>query len=229
MRKSGAQGWYRLLAVITVLFFHVTTAMLVFYLSLFRTGFMIRESEKYQVQYRLNITTEELRQVTEEMISYVRGHNGNLDVTVTEDGSSDAFFTDRDKMHLEDIAVMVQQGKILCTIGLGLTALGIFFLCKQGSLSVLCKTYLVFWLVLIGVAVVLGIWIASDLQGFINGFHRMFFKNDLWVLNPATDRLIWLFPTRIFQDGAIIWGVWLAGVHIVVTTVTVLFSRFCAH
>lgn len=229
MRKSNAQSWYRLLAVMTVLLFHVSTAMLVFYLSLFRTGFMIGESEKYQVRYRLSVTDEELRKVTEEMISYVRGHNGNLDVTVTENGSSVAFFTDRDKMHLKDIAVMVRHGKILYAIGFGLTAFGILFLCKRGSLPLLCKTYLIFWLVLLGAAVVLGIWIASDLQGFINGFHRMFFQNDLWVLNPATDRLIWLFPTRIFQDGAIIWGVWLTGVHIVVTAVTVLFSRFCTH
>lgn len=229
MRKSSAQGWYGLIAVMTVLLFHVTAAILVFYLSLFRSEFMISESEKYQVRNRLNVTAEELRQVTEEMISYVRGRDGNLDVTVTENNSSVAFFTDRDKMHLEDIAVMVRQGKIFCAIGLCLTAFGIFFLCKRGRLPVLCKTYLVFWLVLLGAAIVFGIWIASDLQGFINGFHRMFFKNDLWVLNPATDRMIWLFPTRIFQDGAIVWGVWLAGVHIVVTAVTVLFSHFCAH
>lgn len=190
---------------------------------------MIRESEKYQVRNHLSVTVEDLYQVTKEMISYVRGHNGNLDVTVTVDGNSVPFYTDRDKMHLEDIAVMVRQGKIFCAIGLGLVVLGIFFLCKRGSLAVLCRTYLIFWLVLLGVAVALGIWIASDLQGFINGFHRMFFKNDLWILNPAVDRLIWLFPNRIFQDGAIVWGAWLAGVHIVVTAVTVLFSRFCAH
>lgn len=190
---------------------------------------MIRESEKYQVRNHLSVTVEDLCQVTKEMISYVRGRNGNLDVTVTVDGNSVPFFTDRDKMHLGDIAVMVRQGKIFCAIGLGLVVPGIFFLCRRGSLTVLCRTYLFFWLILLGVAVALGIWIASDLQGFINGFHRMFFKNDLWILNPATDRLIWLFPTRIFQDGAIVWGAWLAGVHIVITAVTVLFSRFCAH
>ena len=86
----------------------------------------------------------------------------------------------------------------------------------------LCKTYLFFWLIILAIAVLLGIWIASDLQGFINGFHRFFFTNDTWILNPATDRLIWLFPARIFQDGAVVLGIWMAIVHLVVTVVAVL-------
>lgn len=222
MKRKCGQGRYRLLAVTAVLCFHVSVTFLVFYLSLFRVGFIQAESVKYQVQERLGITSDELLEATEKMIAYVRGHSSDLDVAVTVDGSSIPFFTDRDRMHLQDIAVMVRWGKGLCAIGLGIVLISSFFLCKQGQADILCGTYLFLWLVVLAIAVFLGIWIVNDLQGFINGFHRLFFKNDTWILNPATDRLIWLFPTRIFQDGAMILGIWMAIVHLTVTAAAVL-------
>jgi len=31
-------------------------------------------------------------------------------------------------------------------------------------------------------------------------FHELFFSNDLWILNPATDKLIVLYPEQFFVD-----------------------------
>ena len=38
----------------------------------------------------------------------------------------------------------------------------------------------------------------SGVDSFFIGFHRLFFRNDLWLLNPQTDMLIALMPTTFF-------------------------------
>ena len=225
MKREDGQGRYVPAAVITVLLFHVTAALLVFYLGLFRADFLIGEREKYGVPDRLGITAEELDQVTEKMTSYVRGRAAEPDVTVNANGEEVSFFTERDRMHLADIAEMVRRGRIYCAIGAAAAAAGFLFLWKQGKRKLLCGTYLASWPILGLGAAALGSWIARDLQGFINGFHRLFLQNDRWILNPATDRLIWLFPAQLFRDGAVFLAVWLAAVHLAVTAAAVLLLK----
>ena len=38
----------------------------------------------------------------------------------------------------------------------------------------------------------------SGFDSFFIGFHKLFFDNDLWLLNPQTDLLIALMPTPFF-------------------------------
>ena len=37
-------------------------------------------------------------------------------------------------------------------------------------------------------------------------FHEIVFRNDLWKLNPATDRLIQMFPEPFWKDMTIVVG-----------------------
>ena len=50
-----------------------------------------------------------------------------------------------------------------------------------------------------GFLILLGIWILADFTGFWTTFHQLFFTNDLWLLNPATDLMINLFPEAFFS------------------------------
>jgi integral membrane protein (TIGR01906 family) len=51
--------------------------------------------------------------------------------------------------------------------------------------------------------VVLGIGIMLDFDRLFLEFHLFSFANDLWMLNPATDYLIMLFPQGFWYDAAI--------------------------
>ena len=42
-------------------------------------------------------------------------------------------------------------------------------------------------------------WAAVDFNGFFTAFHRVAFRNDLWLLNPRTDLLIRLMPEKLFR------------------------------
>lgn len=96
---------YGILAVLAIALFHIDAILLTAYLCFFRADFLNRECEKHQVLSQLGINRNELHQVTEEMISYVKGYGNSLDVTVTINGNTMQFFNERDKQHLADIAV----------------------------------------------------------------------------------------------------------------------------
>lgn len=206
---------YGILAVLAVALFHIGAILLTAYLCFFRVDFINQECEKHQVLSQLGISRDELYQVTEEMISCVKGYGNSLDVTVTVNGNTVQFFNERDKQHLADIAGMVKQGKIVFALGL---------LCMAGALSLLicnrkwrllCMVYLFSLCIIFGAFLLVGAWILIDLQGCINAFHRTFFNNDRWILNPAKDKLILLFPQALFRDGAMILAGWMSGLHLV--------------
>ena len=201
--------------------FHICVILLAAYLCLFRAEFMNRTCEKYQVLSRLEISREDLHRVTGEMIAFVKGQGGNLDVTVTLGETAREFFNERDRQHLEDIAGMVRRGKLFLSLGVPCLAGLLFYMARRGKLGWLCRGYLLSWLFLLGLFLTVGIWMRIDLTGFINTFHRLFFNNDRWILNPATDMLIRLFPRALFRDAAMLLGGVLGGVHALVTAVAV--------
>lgn len=214
------RGWanqmcYSILAVLAVALFHISAILLTAYLCFFRADFINRECEKHQVLSQLGISRDELHQVTEEMISCVKGYGNRLDVTVTVNGNTVQFFNERDKQHLADITGMVKQGKIAFAIGILCMAGALSLLICRRKWRLLCLVYLFSLCIILGTFLLVGAWILIDLQGCINAFHRAFFHNDRWVLNPAKDRLILLFPQALFRDGAMILAGWMSGLHLV--------------
>lgn len=214
-RGRANQMCYGILAVLAVTLFHIGAILLTAYLCFFRADFINRECEKHQVLSQLGISRDELHQVTEKMISYVKGYGNSLDVTVTINGNTMQFFNERDKQHLADIMNMIKQGKIAFASGV---------LCITGALSLLigkrkwrllCMVYLFSLCIILGAFLLVGAWILIDLQGCINAFHRAFFNNDRWILNPAKDKLILLFPQALFRDSAMLLAGWMSGLHLV--------------
>jgi integral membrane protein (TIGR01906 family) len=55
----------------------------------------------------------------------------------------------------------------------------------------------------LGVVIILGLMISLNFESFFYQFHLLSFTNDLWLLDPATDYLIMLFPQGFWYDAAI--------------------------
>lgn len=45
-----------------------------------------------------------------------------------------------------------------------------------------------------------GIWAAVDFDFFWINFHKIFFTNDLWMLDPRTSLMIRMFSSQFFFD-----------------------------
>ena len=64
----------------------------------------------------------------------------------------------------------------------------------------------------IAIPVLLGILVAADWERFFTGFHRLVFRNDYWLFDPATDPVILILPDTYFlQCAALILLIVLAG------------------
>ena len=57
--------------------------------------------------------------------------------------------------------------------------------------------------IVLGIAVAMAVVISTDFTKWFTVFHHIFFDNDLWILNPATDRLINIVPEPFFIDTAL--------------------------
>lgn len=206
-----------LCAVCLMLVFLITSIEAVVYWT---PRYFEAEYTKYQVLDDLPpMTMEDLLVVTDEMMAYLRGNREDLHVFTTMGGQNVEFFNAREIAHMEDVRDLFIGGLWLRRIGLAFTAgyallLGLW--CKKdlerkailkttvpGSL---CLGTGLFFAAAIAIAAI----IASDFSKYFIVFHHIFFDNDLWILNPATDMLINIVPEPFFMDTALRIGITFA-------------------
>ncbi len=70
-----------------------------------------------------------------------------------------------------------------------------------------------------------GIWAAVDFDGAFTFFHRLLFRNDLWLLDPATDLLIRICPQSMFMAMGLRIGIWSLAAMIAVPALATLVAR----
>ncbi len=168
-------------------------------------GYYEREYEKYQVLDDLpSMTMEDLLTVTDEMMDYLRGDREDLHVYTTMGGEYREFFNEREIAHMEDV-----RGLFLAAIQIRRIAIALLILCLVFLAATKAKISLILpRAICVGMGVIfligagLGALIASDFNRYFVIFHHIFFNNDLWILNPATDMLINIVPEPFFMDTA---------------------------
>lgn len=114
-------------------------------------------------------------------------------------------FNDREMAHLSDVRSLVQAGLTLrwvLMVLLILLAL-MYFLPQQGTLKNAAAKGTGFGIVCFYPAVfAVGVWAAMDFNSVFTVFHKVLFRNDLWLLDPNTDLMIRLMPESFFTSYA---------------------------
>ena len=168
-------------------------------------GYFEKEYTKYNVLDSLpSMTMDDLLHVTDEMMDYLRGGREDLHVTTTMGGEQREFFNEREIAHMEDVQVLFLKAlsirRICLVLGAGLLILMAATKARMGRVlppSLCMGTGLFFALI-----TALGLIISTDFTKYFIMFHHIFFSNDLWILDPATDMLINIVPEGFFMDTA---------------------------
>ncbi len=167
-------------------------------------GYYEKEYTKYNVTDAVRMEMDDLLDVTDEMMSYLRGNRKDLHVPTIVDGQPREFFNEREIAHMEDVRGLFIGGlrlRRLCLAGI-VVCLGILTLLKADLRRLLPRAVLAGDGCFFTAVCILAAVIASDFSRYFIVFHHIFFNNDLWILNPETDLLINIVPEPFFLDTA---------------------------
>ena len=171
-------------------------------MNCFNTGFFSEQYRDLHTAEQLGMSGSDLMKATTTLLDYLRGDVESIDVSVTIDGVSQEAFNARERAHMVDVRTLYQNAMAVRWIALGVwvaSVAALILLRKKAFLDDLSRGFLFVSFLFVLFLILLGIWILADFTGFWTTFHQLFFTNDLWLLNPATDRMIHLFPEAFFS------------------------------
>lgn len=164
--------------------------------------FYEREYKKYQVADSLNMTMDNIMDVTDQMMAYLIGNKAELSVITDVDGETQDFFNEQDRFHMGEVKDLFLGGLKIRNIMLVAVLLILILLAarKADLIKLLPRAYFVTLGITGVITIVLGGLFASDFDKYFRIFHEMFFDNDQWMFDPATDYMIRMLPEGFFYD-----------------------------
>ena len=113
-------------------------------------------------------------------------------------------FNEREIAHMADVAGLFHiAGAVIWASGLTLAALAVWIqFGRKTDWACVMKGAQAGVLDIVVLACAIVVWALIDFQSVFWLFHQLAFTNDLWLLNPNTDRLIRLMPQAFFERSA---------------------------
>ena len=169
-------------------------------------GYFRYEYSKYDVTNDVSMNMDDLLDVSNQMMSYLHGDKENLsDITSTIDGQKNvSFFNEREIAHMVDVRNLFVGAIFLRRVLIGFILFSLIFMkCTGAKLRrTISKTMFIGSILFFALIAVLATVISTNFTRYFILFHHIFFRNDLWQLDPSTDRLINIVPEPFFMDTA---------------------------
>ncbi len=184
----------------------------------------------------VGMDAEALGQVNVLLSDYLRGKTDDLSIEEEVFGIRQQVFNANEKLHMVDVVNLFRMAhglKIALLIGAAISAAAGILLGGEDSFEILPRALKGFLLTAgILLLAAIGSFLAVGFDRMFILFHQLLFTNDLWLMNPATDIMIRMFPGEFFQRIASEagWTALLRGVSVLTTVITVdVFFCFAVH
>jgi integral membrane protein (TIGR01906 family) len=171
----------------------------------------------FQLNADPNITgvdVQEYPNLAEKITSYLLGKADTFQTTLQVHGQMREAFSEKELLHMQDVRNLFSLCRSLllfCAL-IVIVGLAMSLFRFRPMLAVLARGYVRVSLFVAVLGVILAIWSAIDFLSLFRLFHKLFFTNDLWLLNPKQDLLVQLMPTSFFVGYAAQIGMfWLLG------------------
>ena len=172
--------------------------------------FYVMDRDYFAGQYRLmetsrkiSIPFSQLMEVTDTVLDYLADKNDDMDVKAKVGGKTRHVFTDRELSHMKDVKALYQNALLVRNISL-LVALGFYLLSalmvRNDRMQLYAKSYIRGFIIVFVLILAIVIWMAIDFDSFWTNFHHVFFRNDLWQLDPKKSVMINMYPLEFWYD-----------------------------
>ena len=167
----------------------------------FNESYFRKMYKKLEVAETIKVDEKTLMDVNHNLLEYIKGEQNSLDYSVEISGREVEFFNEKEKDHMVDVQILYFNALMVRNIAFIVSLFGLLVLISSKDYKntnliheILGKVLLSYGLI-IGAAAIVAI---IDFDFFWTSFHELVFSNDLWLLNPATDRLIMMVPLEFF-------------------------------
>lgn len=162
--------------------------------------------DKYQISQATGIDKSELGRVARHLIDYFNSRIDTAQITVTKNGGEFSLFNERELIHLRDVRSLIQMDYRVQAIVFILMVICVFVLIFGFRAGWLIFVRGLFWggILTVGLVVALALWAIFGFEQLFILFHLVSFSNEYWILDPARDYLIRLFPEGFFYDAALL-------------------------
>ena len=194
----------------------------------FSESFYRKEFRKLHTAEYVGVDEESVNSVTRVLLDYLKDDRQDISIRVNVNGVMTEFYNEREKAHMVDVKRLY---KAASAVGYG----GIVVLLFATTLALVVKDrevrmeslngYVLGNAVFLGIVAGLSIWAALDFGSFWTSFHRLFFTNDLWQLNPYTDRMINVFEEQLFFDLVIRIALFAMAVMAVILVAVIIYRK----
>ena len=211
---SGCKG-LRFLAFATAALTVLLAVLTAVRVVAFSRAFYAASYSELRTASSMGISQAKLDEATEALLNYLEGRRDDLDLRVLrQDGVEEAFFKTHEIAHMADVRDLYRGAMTLRNAAFGLLLLNFVFLlalwlrrgkrAKGARVSAwpgrLRQAYLLGVGFCLVVLAAVALYAALDFETFWTAFHRIFFRNDLWLLDPSSDRLIMMVPSAFFSS-----------------------------
>lgn len=167
-------------------------------------GYFEKEYVKYEIQNQLPMEMDDIMEVTEHMMEYLRGREEDMQIRTVVDGQEREFFNEQDLFHMAEVRELFLGMYRLRLWGLAALALAVIaMVAARTRFSSFFRMYQVTRAGFAVLIVVLGSLIAINFDRVFIIFHHIMFDNSAWLFDPATDLMINMLPEGLFMDFAV--------------------------
>ena len=201
MSRVGFVAW--LIFIIAVPLFLITGSVTWAFNSpgLYNDGF-----EKYSISRASGITDADLRQVGEDIRSYINSGDEAMDIQTRIFGVEQDLFSSKEIAHMKDVKKLVQGVYVLATASaLYLVVMILIGFARQRGrfTQLLAKRLTMGGGLTLGLLILFGAVAAIGFDSLFIKFHELSFANDFWQLDPRTDYLVRIFPENFWFDATL--------------------------
>lgn len=164
----------------------------------FNTDYFVKKYEEYNISKRTGIEQDDLESITDKLLGYLKDDTDNLEIEKEVNGTTRQIFNKKEILHMVDVKDLFLKGRKIKNISI-ILIIASMFLIKRNKKDLGHAFIISFILSLVSITT-LFLLMYLDFNKYFTYFHEIFFKNDLWLLNPDTDILIQMLPLEFFYS-----------------------------
>lgn len=168
----------------------------------YNQDFYIKEFERYEASEVTGMIEEDLNRVSNRLISYIKDDAKDLNMQAIINGEPREVFGQREKQHMVDVKELFIRAHNLRSMAwiLVLAALITILIASKRKKEDIYRGLLWSGIIPILLMLILYILINIDFHRYFTYFHKIFFTNDLWLLDPKREVLIQMLPLEFFMN-----------------------------